>query len=55
MFKNSLEHSCSRFHEMLGYLELRRVTSPNLGLILGFACYNARLGLVKGLKIIPKL
>ena len=33
---------------------LGRVTSPNLGLIFGFACYSARLGLVRSPEINPR-
>ena len=37
------------------YLELGRVTLPNLGLILRFASYSAGLGLVLSPKISLKL
>ena len=48
-------YQTSRFLKEFSCLELGRVTRPNLGLILGSACYSAELGLVLSPKISLKL
>ena len=44
-----------RFHKTLGFILSLGQVCPNLGLILRFTCYSARLGLVLSPKINPKL